>query len=290
MVEAPNPKMKGKATSQPWSMEEEIALARSWIDTSKDVATGNSQAAEHFWQQVTERFHRELGCDAYRSKHSLTTKYRDVNKLVTKFNELHHNLKTQHKNGQTDQNIFETALEKYRQENNGKAFKYVEFWKIIEPCGVWHDMNEEEKGAPTKRTKTSESSCTKSSDARVQSGLNEDDDDELELEELLRPIGRDKAKRKGSSSSASGSYKSDDITKMATEFVRYNMKLDARMEFEQEILAKKEKSRQEKQKAREDKQRLKDMKFLMKPTTDLEGDALQMVLQYKEYILKKYNK
>ena len=60
--------------------------------------------------------------------------------------------------------------------------------------------------------KTGSSGYTTSSGVRV--GLDLNQDDELELEEIVRPMGRDKAKRKGKGTSSSASDFSVDINEM----------------------------------------------------------------------------
>lgn len=65
--------------------------------------------------------------------------------------------------------------------------------------------------------------------------------DKHELEGIVHSIGKDRAKKKGSSSSASGADKVDGIHKVATAFELYNLNYKAHLQFEKGKLAKKEK-------------------------------------------------
>ena len=63
--------------------------------------------------------------------------------------------------------------------------------------------------------------------------LDLNDDDEFELEEIVRPMGRDKAKmkRKGSSSNASDfNSEVDEMRKMTETFDRYNLNFAKRFD------------------------------------------------------------
>ena len=85
----------------------------------------------------------------------------------------------------------------------------------------------------SKRTKTGSSGYTTSSDVRV--GLDLKQDDELELEEIERPMGRDKAKRKGKGTSSSASDFSvdiDEMRKITSSFDRYNLNFSERLAFD----------------------------------------------------------
>lgn len=125
----------------------------------------------------------------------------------------------------------------------------------------------------SKRTKTG--SCggyTTSSDARVGLYLNED---ELELEEIVRPMGKDKTKRKGnetSSGSSDFSMDFDEMRKITASFDWYNLNSAEHLTFDKE-------KEETKKKERTERQEMEDMKFLMENTDHLSGPALELLMK-----------
>ncbi|XP_052619840.1 uncharacterized protein LOC111908712 [Lactuca sativa] len=182
-----------------------------------------------------ERFREELGkCDDYRTKHQLNSKFREIAKGVSKINGLYNNLKTQRKSGQGDKEILQEALQFYLEEV-GKPFKWHDYWKLLVRSPRWKKYERDFIFGvhQSKRTKTGSSGYTTSSDARV--GLDLNQDDELELEEIERPIGRDKVKRKGKGTSSSAfdfSMHIDEMQKIASSFDRYNLNFSERLAFD----------------------------------------------------------
>lgn len=192
----------------------------------------------------------------------LSFKWHSGNQGVTmKFDGVYNNLKTQRKSGQPNQSVFETTLEYFlsRKQREG-----VQVCRVLEGGGTLQKMawsqqtTRKGKSGRGKVQKRSDTSYTTSSNARVNIDLNEEED-ELELNEVVRPIGRDKAKREGSSSSETRTKKSDEFLKMASEFEKYNLNFSTRMQFEREKLEKNEQVWQNKLKDREEKQCTWDM-------------------------------
>ena len=211
-----------------WVPHEELVLVKAWVDISEDSIQGNAQPGEHFWFRILERFREELGkSDDYRTKHQLNSKFREIARGVSKINGLYNNLKTQRKSGQGDEEILQEALQFYLEEV-GKPFKWHDCWKLLVRSPRWKKYEQDFIFGvqQSKRTKTGSSGYTTSSDARV--GLDLNQDDELELEEIVRPMGSDKAKRKGkgiSSSASDFSMDIDEMRKITSSFDQYNLNL-----------------------------------------------------------------
>ncbi|KAL7584227.1 glutathione S-transferase T3-like [Lactuca sativa] len=220
-----------------WVPHEELVLVKAWVDISEDSIQGNAQPGEHFWFRILERFREELGkCDDYRTKHQLNSKFREIARGVSKINWLYNNLKTQRKSGQGDEEILQETLQFYLEEV-GKPFKWHDCWKLLvrSPRWITYERDFIFGVQQSKRTKTGSNGYTTSSDARVGQDLNQDD--ELELEEIERPMGRDKAKRKGKGTSSSASDFSvdiDEMRKITSSFDRYNLNFSERLTFDKE--------------------------------------------------------
>lgn len=113
--------------------------------------------------------------------------------------------------------------------------------------------------------------------------------DELDLREVIRSMGRDKAK-KGPSSNTSVTGRGVDIHGVASNFEIRNLNFESCFSFEMKKLEDKKKAREEKQRTLEEKQRSRDTKFLTKPFNYLTENEFNMVLRARVDIMKKYYK
>lgn len=89
------------------------------------------------------------------------------------------------------------------------------------------------------KKKTSSTSYTTSSDVRVELDLNEND--KLELEEIVRSMGRDKTKNTENNNNASGFSETEEIQKMIISVEQYNFNFTERLTLKKEKLATKRK-------------------------------------------------
>nr|GEV34989.1 hypothetical protein [Tanacetum cinerariifolium] len=61
---------------EPWTIEEEIALCKTWVSMSENNIEGNGKKASGFWTEVTEFFHKEMG-EQKRSYDSVNYKWKN---------------------------------------------------------------------------------------------------------------------------------------------------------------------------------------------------------------------
>lgn len=122
-----------------------------------------------------------------------------MNKMFTELSGMY-NLLTQRKSGERDKTIFKTTLKLFQIDNNRRSFKFMEVWYFLTTSWkLVKDYGSEEDGL--KKTKVSKMSYTNSLDANF--GVDFNEKNALKLEEVLRPIGRDKVKMRESSYNAS---------------------------------------------------------------------------------------
>lgn len=286
---------KGREPARPWSTEEEIALAKGWMDIPEDLVTGNSKKRESYWQRMTDYFHNEMGRGIYRSHHQINSKWKDLTRKVTAFSGILNNLTAQRKSDQSNADIMKLAHQQYRATNKGSAFVHEHVLEMVEKSPKWVLVPPMVPSMViTKKSKTSESNTyTTSSD--TQGPFHLDDDDDF-FEEPQRPSGSRKSKRSSSSSSL---FVPDDSTATVEDF--FGRLMDSLKEFKDinidknERKQRKEQQRQElieikKEKNRllQEQQRKKDLRTLMKPHDHLTGTDLELVLQLKAEIRKQY--
>lgn len=118
-------------------------------------------------------------------------------------NLLYSNLKPQRESGQSNVKFFKEMYKLFHEDNKGKSFKY-DYWKVLTRSLKWRKFEDKLAEANgRKRIKISSSGYTTSFDARV--GLDLNEDDKIELEEIVQLIGRDIPKKKENMSSSNAS-------------------------------------------------------------------------------------
>ncbi|KAJ9567449.1 hypothetical protein OSB04_003415 [Centaurea solstitialis] len=136
-------------------------------------------------------------------------------------------------------------------------------------------MNPSDIHAPRpKRSKTSETDSPGSSDAHTQY-FNVDNDDDIETPERPRPLGRNAARRAGSTSMAGAS--SDNVTTLLEQLNAYNASNDTYIE-----------TMVRNADARYERQRSADFQIYMQPHDHLTGVALEVMLQENERMRKNH--
>lgn len=132
-------------------------------------------------------------------------------------NGLYSNLKPKKKSVQRDKEILQETYQLFCNDNNRKSFKFNDHWKDLSCSLKYQEFKAKLVEEGRTKTKTQSNSDTTSSDACV--GLDLNEDDEFELEEIVQVMGRDKAKREGKWSSSNASEfngESSEMRKIST--------------------------------------------------------------------------
>ncbi|GJZ65428.1 hypothetical protein Tco_0622124 [Tanacetum coccineum] len=148
---------------------EELALCKAWVSASESSIEGNGKKASGFWTKVTEYFHNEMGEDK-RTYDSVNCKWKNrIFPKVSQFGEIYNNVKDRHQSGACDTTIYQEAE--------------IEYHAIFNAAFALTDCN--------------------SDSAHIGLNLNDEaaDSEDVEVQEVA-PMGRDRAKKKASSSGA----------------------------------------------------------------------------------------
>ncbi|KAD5507539.1 hypothetical protein E3N88_15242 [Mikania micrantha] len=105
-------------TSEKWTTEEEFQLTKAWIDVSEDPIVGRNQKGPDFWSKIRNQFFQAMGRGEYRTNDMLSSKWRDINLKVRKFNGIYSQKWQTRRSGQSDAMIEREAEEQYREEFN----------------------------------------------------------------------------------------------------------------------------------------------------------------------------
>nr|GEV91147.1 hypothetical protein [Tanacetum cinerariifolium] len=156
-------KKNDKEFVEPWTIEEEIALCKAFVAKSEDSVEGNDKKAAGFWREVAEHFHKEMGEDK-RSYDSINCKWKNrIRPQVSQFCEIYNSVRDRHQSGSCDNIVYQEAELEYRTIYNA-PFTLTESHIGVNP-------NDEAA-----------------------------DSEDVEAQEVPAPMGRDRAKKKGSSS------------------------------------------------------------------------------------------
>nr|GEW27509.1 hypothetical protein [Tanacetum cinerariifolium] len=227
---------KEKAVDQlciPWTPEEETALCKGWVRTSKDSVKGNMRKEGGFWIDILKYMHDTCPITQRRTYDMVNRKWKTVRPKVCTFCGVYANAVQMYTSGASDTNYLRRALIDYQAEY-GVPFTLLHCWEILKDSEKWNSgelpaFRQEREDGKNKRYKSSGSSSFKTKDSGESINLNttvesEDENEVEEVEEVRRPkpMGRDQAKRKmkaGSTSSASSFDVAELAKMMASDYV-----------------------------------------------------------------------
>ncbi|KAK9049267.1 hypothetical protein SSX86_031766 [Deinandra increscens subsp. villosa] len=208
-----------KKQVQPWTEEEEVALARAWLDCSENPIIANDQDLTTFWRETRKKFYELMNAnEPYRQPDSISGKWTDINKKCKIFSSIYNRMVSGWQSGQNNEDVQSQALIEY---GVGRpAFNYIAVWNVLKNAPKWLsqvDLKNKIKGRSKKsRTESTKEMDGESSDARA-FDLNEQV--EFVHVEPRRPPSRDftKAQRASSSSSRSTATTVSNINKLQEE-------------------------------------------------------------------------
>ncbi|XP_022024749.1 uncharacterized protein LOC110925089 [Helianthus annuus] len=183
-----------------WTVEEECALARAWVDVSENQRVGVNQTKTQFWDRIRALFWTSVG-NKSRTVDMISGHWNEIRRKVGLFGNLYNKNWPNRKSGQSDFDVYNYTMDEYFQEMN-VMFSQRPVWEILKKSTKWHLVPLVVDGQLSKRTKTSSSQDVSqgSSNARTGINLNNPDDEFDPDEELPRPPGRNNkagAKNKG---------------------------------------------------------------------------------------------
>ncbi|XP_057770883.1 uncharacterized protein LOC130990677 [Salvia miltiorrhiza] len=200
----PNKNHKG-AKNVAWCVKEEVALMSSWIYASEDNIRGKNQRGESLWARVHKLYHNTQAENPNelneRNIESMKGRWKRINENGNKWITACREENARRRSGMSDNDVEKEAHSIYEASEN-KFLDLVVFnevmsihpkWNVHDTTHVFRrqseDVDDQESGGSSKRSKTSEDG-----------GFSIPSNPETPTSEqstATRPIGRDKAKRKG---------------------------------------------------------------------------------------------
>ena len=258
----------------PWTMAEEIALCKAWVNTSEDSARGNAKKAQGFWTEVLHNLEREMGVSGIRTYDSINCKWKSLRGKVSQFCSSYDNVVRMNE-GASNVVVLQKAIDEYRDEY-GSHFTLLHAWSLLKDHKKWKEVELPIiRGHGRLGKKLKSTSFNTSESAHVVQGT--------------RPAaGVDKAKKKAASSFVPSASSGEPMVDLDRKKGEWNVYLELK---KQEIeIKKREIALREKEfEFLQDKQRQKDELFYTTPHDHLRGKQLEIVLEMKEKIKGKYN-
>ncbi|GJR84428.1 glutathione S-transferase T3-like protein [Tanacetum coccineum] len=144
-----------------------------------------------------------------RSYDSVNCRWKNkIRPKVSQFCEIYNSVRDRHESGSCDNTVYQEAELEYRTIYNA-PFTLTECWKILKDHPKWKKVEMpkfyKSKQSSSKKSRTSENTSQGNSDsAHIGVNLNDEpaDSEDVEAQEVPAPIGRHRAKKRGSSSGA----------------------------------------------------------------------------------------
>ncbi|KAL8246096.1 hypothetical protein R6Q59_007312 [Mikania micrantha] len=180
-------------------------------------------------KKLTESWHEMMGYtdQEYRTYHQLCSKWKDMSAKLMRFSGIYSNCANNRKSGMNDEGVLKWTEKEYRLKSNVHTFNHYHVWVAIKEGPKFNLFCQEanEGQSFSKRSKNFKMSEYSSgcSDAHTVNLELDEEDDEFEIQELVRPVGRDMAKQASSSSHQTSSSipTTNELAHQLTEFTRF---------------------------------------------------------------------
>ncbi|KAK9067576.1 hypothetical protein SSX86_011687 [Deinandra increscens subsp. villosa] len=278
---------KKKKMKNSWIPDEEKFLAMAYLKISENPVVGNGQHVNAFWNRVVAYFLENTSFTANRTKDQITSKWTDMNKKVGKFNEIIKSLKKECEPGKSEEDILPLALTRYKQ-NVGRDFSLWHVWILLKDSPKWKAPVLAEECGKNKRLKTSKTGvCTSSSHGHGCVNLEQEDDEA----EVQHPSGKKSksAQEEGKSKAASSSSTGSKVHEAHLQKETLDRENGSKIQPEKEVSFREfHESVLQLTSLQLERREDKDFRFLLMDTSNLTGIDLELVLQRKDRIRKKY--
>lgn len=173
-----------------WSMEEDKRLIYAWINTNTDPVTGTDQKKTSFWGKVATNFNTHAPKGAMRRTGKTCNArwnrgYPLVNKWVGIMDEMERNNVSE----SSMEDIVNRAHEMFL-KRVGRKFDLEHWYYLLKNQPKWRTFRDTLDGGQSKRSKVNEMGGYSSPSTPA------DEEVEVEVDGVVRPIGRKAAKRK----------------------------------------------------------------------------------------------
>ncbi|XP_076904320.1 glutathione S-transferase T3-like [Bidens hawaiensis] len=215
---------------QKWSVQEELALARAWVDVSEHPIVGNEQTIYDLWDRVEVKFFEAMGKGPdYRRRDQITGKWTHINKKVNKYIGVYEERARNAKSGTNDVDLHRKVAAHYQDDGHTGNIP-LELWEILTASPKWQQLRLDERASGSNKRSSTDADIDASpgaSDGRFRTHVNLYD--LADEDHIQRPIGRKKAKSIASGSASGSASGAEEVGKLMVEHMRlFNLREDER--------------------------------------------------------------
>ena len=98
------PRLRKSQRTKNFFVEEDKLIVSVWLNTSKDVITGNEQQGGAFWKRILQYLKLHGGNHEERSQSSIKSRWTDINAKCSKFVGFYSQIERLRQSGHTEQN------------------------------------------------------------------------------------------------------------------------------------------------------------------------------------------
>ncbi|XP_020219706.1 glutathione S-transferase T3 [Cajanus cajan] len=175
----------------PFTVQEDIILVRSWVNTSKDPIIGVDQTLRQYWSRITEAYNNDEDRGEFPEREStqLKARWNRIHPAVQKFIGCYKQAISQKKSGSSEKDVMAFAHKIYTQDT-GKKFDMEHAWVILRDEPKWQSDFVQHNSKRGKVTSAGGYSSSSNTETPIEL-------DEYEIPTpTSRPIGQKAAKRK----------------------------------------------------------------------------------------------
>ncbi|XP_059461934.1 glutathione S-transferase T3-like [Corylus avellana] len=124
-----------------FSIEEDIQLIESWINSSMDPVHGNEQSKKTYWNRICENYDANRSFDVSRSEISLVNHWGAIQKGINKFIGCLVQVESLNQSGLTQQDKIARAKE-FHLKLHKTPFAFEHCWDKLKKCPKWSSSND----------------------------------------------------------------------------------------------------------------------------------------------------
>ncbi|CAH1422697.1 unnamed protein product [Lactuca virosa] len=265
-----------------WVEREELALARAYVDVSKDKQRGNQQRFDAFWERALAHFNVQMG-GSDRSRHQVNSKWKDLQKKCNAFNDIYNRKMNSVASGRSEADVLQSSLSEYRRTINQKGFPHQQAWEWLKDNAKWAfvaKVGEDSPPPSSKRTKTSSSNAyTSSSDPQYPPGFSPQQQQSFSVEDS--PPQRKRKGKKATSTSSTENEMFDLVKQIAGIKTATETEAEQRQRYREQKLRILEANEERKAQLLDREIENQDMEYFLRPHDHLTGGILRTVLERK---------
>ncbi|GKD71862.1 glutathione S-transferase T3-like protein [Tanacetum coccineum] len=253
-----------------------------WVAISENSEHGNARKKYGFWCEVLGYIESKTKTYGRPTYDMVVGKWKTMRPVVIRFCGVYCNvMRMAQENGAGDEDYVQRAMIHYQTET-GLPFKFRHCWDVSK-----NSLKFQEIAFPNFNTRSEGGSKRhKSSDSSSFNIKSED-----EVQEIRRPVGRDKAraagKNRGSKTSGSSTMNDDALARLMVTEMKAQKKVE-RLAF-MEIKRREVESHEREVAAKEYRAQQEDIRFYLQPYNHLTGDQRLAINEVRAKIKAKYN-